>query len=191
MPATHLSTGSAPLARTKRGASASRVSTVRVRALFGKKDPAKEAAKQAEWEAQQAVLEARRAGKALESSKQRRAKVSQYIEDEKVAKKKAWSEGKNVLLPGQKKSGIAAIREQYGVSDDGEQDENKGRVGFVLPMNSIGMPKYDQGSRFDLEAPYADEGYVDESDKGGFNLGRILGFGKNKEKKAKKNESEE
>ena len=55
---------------------------VRVNSLFGfgKKDPAKEAAKQAEFEEQQRILEARRAGKALEGSRQRRAKVSEYIE---------------------------------------------------------------------------------------------------------------
>merc|ERR1712137_637970 len=145
------------------------------------KDPAKEAAKQAEFEEQQRILEARRAGKALEGSKQRRAKVSQYIQEEKEAKKKAYREGKNVKRPGQDKAGIQAIREQYGLSEDGKEDKLKGRIGFVLPMNSIGMPKYDQGARFDLDAPYADKGYVDEADNGGFSLGRIFGMGKKKD----------
>ena len=50
-------------------------------ALFGfGKDPAKEAAKEAEFQEQQRILEARRAGKALEGSRQRRSKVSQYIQ---------------------------------------------------------------------------------------------------------------
>ena len=29
-----------------------------------------------------------------------------------------------------------------------------------IPMISIGMPEYDGGERFDLKAPYTDEGYV-------------------------------
>ncbi|QDZ18930.1 hypothetical protein HOP50_02g14360 [Chloropicon primus] len=31
-----------------------------------------------------------------------------------------------------------------------------------IPMASFGIPKYDGGERFDLAAPYCDEGYVDE-----------------------------
>ena len=41
--------------------------------------------------------------------------------------------------------------------------------GFIpLPMASFGMPEFDAGERFDLRGPYADEGWVDENDAGGF-----------------------
>ena len=91
-------------------------------------------------------------------------------------------------LPGKDKTGIKALREQYGLSEDGKEDSLKGRFGLVLPMNSIGMPKYDQGARFDLEAPYADQGYVDEDDEGSFSLGRIFGMGKKKKDSEKDSE---
>merc|ERR1739848_102542 len=39
-------------------------------------------------------------------------------------------------------------------------DEPKNSI--PIPLNPIGMPEYDGGERFDLKAPYCDEGYVDE-----------------------------
>ena len=69
--------------------------------------------------------------------------MSQYIQEEKAARKKAWKEGKNVELPGRGKSTIEQIREQYG------DDSNSG---IVVPLAPFGIPKYDQGERFDLQA---------------------------------------
>jgi len=95
--------------------------------------------------------------------------VSQYIQEEKAARKKAWKEGKNVELPGRGKSTIEQIREQYG------DDSNSG---IVVPLAPFGIPKYDQGERFDLQAPYADEGYPDESADPMTALKRLFGMGK-------------
>ena len=61
----------------------------------------------------------------------------------------------------------------------------KGQKGWIsLPGMAIGMPEFDGGERFDLRAPYADEGWVDENDKGGGFLGGLFGGKKKEEKKA-------
>ena len=61
----------------------------------------------------------------------------------------------------------------------------KGQKGWIsLPGMAIGMPEFDGGERFDLRAPYADEGWVDENDTGGGFLGGLFG-GKKKEEEKK------
>lgn len=37
----------------------------------------------------------------------------------------------------------------------------KGKGFLPIPGMAIGMPEFDGGERFDLRAPYADEGWVD------------------------------
>ena len=39
----------------------------------------------------------------------------------------------------------------------------KGKGFLPIPGMAIGMPEFDGGERFDLRAPYADEGWVDEA----------------------------
>lgn len=54
----------------------------------------------------------------------------------------------------------------------------------------FGIPKYDNGERFDLKAPYTDEGWVDE---GGDPLGwakSLFGGGKKKEELGGKSKEE-
>ena len=57
-------------------------------------------------------------------------------------------------------------------------DEPKNSI--PIPLNPIGMPKYDGGERFDLAAPYCDEGYVDEDADV---MKKIAGFFGGKKKK--------
>ena len=47
--------------------------------------------------------------------------------------------------------------------------------GIPLPMASFGMPEFDGGERFDLKGPYADEGWVDETDDGLGFFSRLFG----------------
>ena len=148
----------------------------RAQGLFGfgdKKDDPKAREKEEAFQAQQRLLEARRTGRTMDGANARRAKVSDYLKEERAAKKKAWREGKNVVMPGQTKSTIDQIREAYGT-------DNESNTGIVVPLAPFGIPKYDQGGRFDLQAPYADEGYVDPEDQGGFSLKRLFGGGKKK-----------
>lgn len=62
-------------------------------------------------------------------------------------------------------------------------------VNIVLPLNPIGMPKYDNGERFDLRLPYAERGYEDpEADvlgKIGKKFSNLFRFGKKSEKSDK------
>lgn len=44
----------------------------------------------------------------------------------------------------------------YGDKDEGMQG------GIIIPLAPFGIPKFDNGERFDLKALYTDEGWVDE-----------------------------
>ena len=35
-------------------------------------------------------------------------------------------------------------------------------LGIVIPLAPFGIPKFDNGERFDLRLPYVEEGWVDE-----------------------------
>lgn len=53
-------------------------------------------------------------------------------------------------------------------------------MNIVIPLNPMGMPRYDNGERFDLRLPYAETGYEDpESDVMGKFINGLKGlFGK-------------
>lgn len=103
-----------------------------------------------EWGRQQAVLAERRArsreqgGGGVSAAKERRAAVQAEIRAEREEIKAARREGRN--LKNKKR-----IEEEY---------EDEPAKSIPIPMISIGMPEYDGGERFDLKAPYTDEGYV-------------------------------
>ena len=114
-----------------------------------------------EWERQQAVLAERRArsrgqGGGASAAKERRAAVQAEIRAEREEIKAARREGRN--LKNKKR-----IEEEY---------EDEPAKSIPIPMISIGMPEYDGGERFDLKAPYTDEGYVAED--GGFSWLNLL-----------------
>jgi hypothetical protein len=41
------------------------------------------------------------------------------------------------------------------------KDDAEGTSGIIVPLLPFGMRKYDEGERFDLRSPYADDGWVD------------------------------
>ena len=128
------------------------------------------------FEQQQEILRLRRKGSNLESEvSKRRAKVSGFMK------------------------GTLAKEEMKEIKEKNEAKANelskeafKGKKGFLsLPMASFGMPEFDGGERFDLRAPYADEGWVDPEDDGvanPFTLGGL--FGGTKESNAAKKKAE-
>tara|TARA_B110000977_G_scaffold103030_1_gene134570 strand:+ start:33405 stop:33980 length:576 start_codon:yes stop_codon:yes gene_type:complete len=115
------------------------------------------------FEAQQEILRNRRKGGNLETEvSKRRAKVSGFMKK---------------TLP---KEEMDAIKQKNkDKANELSKEAFKGKKGFLsLPMASFGMPEFDGGERFDLRAPYADEGWVDPDDDGisnPFTLGGLFG----------------
>jgi len=128
------------------------------------------------FEQQQEILRRRRKGANLESEvSKRRAKVSGFM--------------KGTLA----KEEMDAIKEKNKAkANELSKEAFKGKKGFLsLPMASFGMPEFDGGERFDLRAPYADEGWVDPEDDGvanPFTLGGL--FGGTKESNAAKKKAD-
>ena len=126
------------------------------------------------FEQQQEILRRRRKGANLESEvSKRRAKVSGFM--------------KGTLA----KEEMTAIKENNKAkANELSKEAFKGKKGFLsLPMASFGMPEFDGGERFDLRAPYADEGWVDPEDDGvanPFTLGGLFGGTKESNAAAKK-----
>ena len=124
------------------------------------------------WEKQQEILRKRRSGANLESEvSKRRAKVSGFMKG---------------TLSKEETAAIKAKNKQ--AADDLAREAFKGQKGWIsLPGISLGLPELDGGERFDLRAPYADEGWVDEENNGisnPFTLGGLFGGKKKEEEKA-------
>lgn len=51
-------------------------------------------------------------------------------------------------------------KEEGLMSPLGYEEEDEG--GIAIPMASFGIPRFDNGERFDLRLPYADQGYVSD-----------------------------
>ena len=51
-----------------------------------------------------------------------------------------------------------------GIGYEAEPPKSSSKLGLniIIPINPIGIPKYDAGERFDLRLPYAERGYEDE-----------------------------
>jgi hypothetical protein len=48
-----------------------------------------------------------------------------------------------------------------------KETEDRANSGVVVPLFPFGIRKYDDGERFDLRLPYADDGWVDPDEVGG------------------------
>ena len=142
----------------------------------------------AEWEAQQKILNRRRGGKQAMSSYFAKTEERRRAADKEQTDKWAWqkqggAKGSNLLGEWKKR------RESGQISDlDDQYAEADKKGGIQLPMASFGVGgefgvggKFDNGGRFDLRLPYAEAGYVDEDSDW---LGRTK---KKKSKTTKKN----
>lgn len=73
-----------------------------------------------------------------------------------------------------------------GLIDEAGYGEDEQTGGIIIPMASFGIPKYDNGGRFDLKLPHVEIGYTDEDadvmGKAKKALGKFFGFGKTENK---------
>lgn len=102
------------------------------------------------WRRQQEILAERRSGsnKQIKEAEKRRQRVKDEIkakEDEKQKLREALARGER---PKQK------AKKLYSDEDN--------ELGIVIPLAPFGIPKYDDGERFDLRLPYVEQGWVDE-----------------------------
>eukprot|EP00803_Ostreobium_quekettii_P005941 evm.model.scf_2027.2 EVM.evm.TU.scf_2027.2 scf_2027:15116-18421(-) len=141
-----------------------------VRAAFWDRNDDREKEKERMFQLQQEILKERRSGgaKAVERANQRRQKIQQDVD----AKRRKKEEQRRMLARGER------------LPDDDEEiykDDPKG--GIIIPLVPFGIPKFDNGERFDLKLPYVDKGWVDEDADA---LGWVKGlFGGNKKGKDK------
>lgn len=143
--------------------------------------PWKKGEKDEAFQQQQEILERRRNKKKnnehFESIEQRRQSIQEYYEKRKLK----VPNGEDPIIAWKKMKDEGLIDEsQYTEFDEG---------GIPIPMASFGIPKYDNGGRFDLRLPHVEVGYTDEDadvmGRAGKALKNMFGFGKKKEEEGK------
>jgi hypothetical protein len=131
------------------------------RNIFGKKN--NDAIREEQYRLQQEMLARRKNPKKMreyyEDVEKRRvnaateSKITQFAKSsDKVDPIEAWRKAKE-------QGKIAEI----GYEPEPSKESSLFGVNIILPVNPIGIPKYDAGERFDLRLPYAERGYEDES----------------------------
>mmetsp|Transcript_12819 Transcript_12819/g.11629 ORF Transcript_12819/g.11629 Transcript_12819/m.11629 type:complete len:133 (+) Transcript_12819:120-518(+) len=81
----------------------------------------------------------------------------------KETNKTLWSKSKDSIDPldkwkEAKKNGLI---KPLGYEPEPSKSSSKTGVNIIIPINPIGIPKYDAGERFDIRLPYAERGYED------------------------------
>lgn len=160
----------------------SRRTCVRPAALFGwgKKEEEvdnydyKKAEKEDQYRTQQELLEARRNGSLIKEANTRRRKVQDTLGERRAARQLEKDQLAEGVIPETLKNW-----KNYNTKKDEEATS-----GIVVPLLPFGINKYDEGERFDLRSPYADEGWVDPNEvdmwAGLKNIGKkILNFSGN------------
>jgi len=128
-----------------------------------KKDEAAEARKEADFRAQQEILNRRRnpaAGQVYRSEMAERRRAA----NKEAAENINWQrkQGVDPLVEFRKRQEAGKLKKM------GYEDEPKG--GIPMPMASFGVGgefglggKYDNGERFDLRLPYAEQGWTEDN----------------------------
>jgi hypothetical protein len=124
-------------------------------------DARKDAMKDEQWKIQQEIL-ARRKNKSQmkEYFEKVEAKRKSLAE---AAKEKIWAQSKDQVDPlvkWKEAKGNGKIN-PLGYEPVPSKEDSKLGFNIIIPLNSIGMPQYDNGERFDLRLPYAERGYED------------------------------
>lgn len=91
------------------------------------------------------------------SVKRKRKEVAQQ------ASKNLWfktKDGEDPLTAWQGAKDRGEIK-KLGYEPEPSKSDSRLGLNVVVPLNPIGMPKYDNGERFDLRLPYAERGYED------------------------------
>lgn len=123
---------------------------------------------------QQELLEARRNGSLIREANNRRKKVQETLGERRAARQ---------LEKDQLAQGVIPETLRSWKNYNSKKDETA-MSGIVVPMLPFGIQKYDEGERFDLRSPYADDGWVDPNETdmwaGLKNIGKkILNFSGN------------
>eukprot|EP00892_Ulva_mutabilis_P008939 jgi/Ulvmu1/6417/UM003_0046.1 len=119
---------------------------------FGRPKKVIDDEKERMWEAQQEILRARREGRGMDGVSERRAKAKAQAQEKENKKER----DRQALARGERPEDDDEPYEPYGKEDAGL------RPGIIIPLAPFGIPKFDNGERFDLKAPYTDQGWVDE-----------------------------
>eukprot|EP00210_Caulerpa_lentillifera_P004257 g4061.t1 len=154
--------------------------TVTTHALFGG-GRNREQEKDEMFRRQQEILEERRSksGKSIKAAEERRRKATAEArekEEKKRLAREAMSRGEKPVTDGPRKP-------VYSDEDN--------ELGIVIPIAPFGIPKYDQGERFDLRSPYVDKGWVDLTEKDPFQWVKDIFGGKKKKQTSKEDEENE
>lgn len=75
-------------------------------------------------------------------------------EDKLMERRLVVRNGEDPLIPWKR------LKEKGFIDEAGYGEEDEG--GIPIPMASFGIPKYDNGGRFDLKLPHVEIGYTDE-----------------------------
>ncbi|GAX84385.1 hypothetical protein CEUSTIGMA_g11807.t1 [Chlamydomonas eustigma] len=133
----------------------SRHPRVRTNALFGwgkdKESTQKSTDKDDQFRIQQELLAARRTGSLIKEANDRRRKVQETVAERKAARQQEKDSLAKGIIPDSLKDW-----KNYKT-----RDAEQGTSGIVIPLLPFGKKEYDEGERFDLRSPYADEGWVD------------------------------
>ena len=123
-------------------------------------DEAKERQKDEQMRIQQEILNRRK----------NKSKMKEYFEtreaertkEESNAKQSLWAKTKNEVDPltEWKKAKESGKIKPLGYEEPARDSSRLG-LNIPIPVNPIGIPRYDAGERFDLRLPYAERGYED------------------------------
>ena len=119
----------------------------------------KERMKEEQFRIQQEIL-ARRKNKS--QMKVYFNKVEERRKDaSKEVKMMDWKSGEEDPLNRWKEAEKKGKIKPLGYEPEPNKTDSKFGLNVIIPLNPIGIPKYDNGERFDLRLPYAERGYVD------------------------------
>lgn len=134
------------------------------------------------------------------SRRKNRSKMQEYFrgvdqkreDTSKKMSQNVWAKTKDDVDP---LEGWKMAKDKGDVKKIGYEAPPPSRLGFSIPIpvNPIGIERYDEGERFDLRLPYAERGYEDpEADVMG-KIGRAFGglFGRSKKEDPKATEKGE
>ena len=157
------------------------------------RDARKDAEREEQYRIQQEILNRRKNKNNMQS----------YMQNVEQRRQKNWEKAMETNYARDTANSVDPLnkfkenKKQGKVQPLGYEAPPPSRTGFSLPIpvNPIGIEKYDEGLRFDLRLPYAERGYEDpDADvmaKAGKFFGGLFGGGKKKEAEAKAPAEEE
>lgn len=122
----------------------------------------KDKLKEDQLQLQQEILQRRQNKSAMKSYFEEVNARRQAVSDS--VKLKDWkSQGESGIdpLPQWLAAKQAGLINPIGYEAEPKKEDSRLGLNIVIPINPMGIPKYDNGERFDLRLPYAEIGYED------------------------------